>query len=307
MNHILHLESVSKWYAARAAVDHITFSVRAGEFYGLLGPNGAGKTTTITMVSGILPPDTGTICVAGIPVYGGSLAVRHRMGIVPQEIALYDELSALDNLKFWGSLYGITGHAAHVRARQLLEWVGLADRMQHAVKMYSGGMKRRVNIAASLMHDPALIIMDEPTVGIDPQSRNKIYELLEDLHAQGKSILYTTHYMEEAERMCNRIGIMDKGRIIAEGTLDALTRDHVQDEQVVIHYSGEIPALSGHYRADVDAEAHTITFTIPHARRALPEIVHFMQSMDVEIMHIDVHHAGLETIFLHLTGRHLRD
>lgn len=307
MNNVLHLESVSKRYTTHTAVDHISLSVGAGEFYGLLGPNGAGKTTTITMVSGILPPDTGVIHVSGLPVYGASSVVRRHMGIVPQEIALYDELSAFDNLVFWGSLYGVTGHAAHQRARQLLEWVGLSDRMRHAVKTYSGGMKRRVNIAASLMHDPALIIMDEPTVGIDPQSRNKIYELLEDLHAQGKSILYTTHYMEEAERMCDRIGIIDKGRIIAEGSLDALTHTHAQDEQVVIHYSGVLPALSGNYRAAVDTELHTITFTIPHARRALPEIVQYMQGLDVEIMHIDVHHAGLETIFLHLTGRHLRD
>jgi ABC-2 type transport system ATP-binding protein len=162
----------------------------------------------------------------GIDVYKHQQQVKMHMGVVPQEIALYDELSAFDNLLFWGSLYGITGADAKKQANYLLEWVGLADRKNDAVKTYSGGMKRRVNIASALMHNPGLIVMDEPTVGIDPQSRNKIYELLDEMHTGGKTILYTTHYMEEAEKMCDKIGVIDSGRIIAEGSLNELKTNY---------------------------------------------------------------------------------
>lgn len=304
---MLQVNSIAKTFDHHKAVDHISMHVPKGMFYGLLGPNGAGKTTTIHMISGIMQPDAGAISVDGMDVYSSAHAVKLRMGIVPQEIALYDELSALDNLLFWGNLYHVKGKSAKPRATFLLEWVGLSDRMHDAVGTYSGGMKRRVNIAAALMHDPALIIMDEPTVGIDPQSRNKIYELLTELHAQGKSILYTTHYMEEAERMCDRIGIIDKGRIIAEGTLSELKRDHEQDERVVIHYAGETKQSLVGYHVEVDMDAHTMVITLPHARKQLHDIIQQCNEHGIDITNIDVHQAGLESIFLHLTGRQLRD
>jgi ABC-2 type transport system ATP-binding protein len=179
--------------------------------------------------------------------------------------------------------------------------------MHDAVGSYSGGMKRRVNIAAALMHDPGLIIMDEPTVGIDPQSRNKIYELLNELHTQGKTILYTTHYMEEAERMCDRIGIIDKGKIIAEGSLSELKLHHGQEERVVIQYAGEPKQLLSGYQVETDIESRTLTITTAQAKKQLHEIIHQCDERGIDITHIDVHQAGLESIFLHLTGRQLRD
>jgi ABC-2 type transport system ATP-binding protein len=223
---MLKVNSITKTFDQFKAVNGISLSLTPGMFYGLLGPNGAGKTTTIHMISAIMPPDTGDIQIAGIDVYKQQQQVKMHMGVVPQEIALYDELSAFDNLLFWGSLYGITGADAKKQANYLLEWVGLADRKNDAVKTYSGGMKRRVNIASALMHNPGLIVMDEPTVGIDPQSRNKIYELLDEMHAGGKTILYTTHYMEEAEKMCDKIGVIDSGKIIAEGSLNELKTNY---------------------------------------------------------------------------------
>lgn len=304
---MIQIDQLFKKYHQQTAVDGISLRVEEGEFYGLLGPNGAGKTTTITMISGILPPDAGVIRLRGADVYAGDPRIKRLMGIVPQEIALYDDLSAYANLLFWGGLYHIKGQTAQQRARDLLEWVGLSDRMRDQVKTYSGGMKRRVNIAAALMHDPALVIMDEPTVGIDPHSRNKIYTLLEDLHAQGKTILYTTHYMEEAERMCDRIGIIDKGKIIAEGTLNELKQTHAQHETIVIHYSGNHITEPAGYTCTLDEQEQTLTILLPEARKSLHEIVQLMQQQAVEIAHIDIHHAGLESIFLQLTGRQLRD
>lgn len=304
---MLRIDELRKHYHQHTAVDGISLHIAKGEFYGLLGPNGAGKTTTITMISGILPPDSGSISVHGHAVYSAGAIVKKHMGIVPQEIALYDDLNAWENLLFWGGLYGVTGTTAKQRAAHLLNWIGLDDRKHDLVKTYSGGMKRRVNIAASLMHNPDFVLMDEPTVGIDPQSRNKIYELLADLHAQGKTILYTTHYMQEAETMCSRIGIIDKGKIIAEGTLAELKQRHVQMEKIVIRYQGEKPQSIQGYMHDIDAEAQTITCVVQHTGVALHDIVQQLQQSKVDVAHIDIQHAGLESIFLQLTGRQLRD
>jgi len=304
---MLRLQNVNRSFAQHKAVDNISIHVQAGEFFGLLGPNGAGKTTTITMISGILPPDSGEILVDGQQVYGGSKKVRALMGIVPQEIALYDALHAMDNLLFWGSLYAVPVNQAKERAKYLLEWVGLYDRRNDAVKTYSGGMKRRINIAAALMHDPGLLILDEPTVGIDPQSRNKIYTLLQELHAEGKTIVYTTHYMQEAERMCNRIAIIDHGKIIATGSLQELKQQYAGEERVVVRYKGEPRQPISMYNAMQDADAQTITFSLPQASLHLHAIVKMLQEYHLEIDNMEIHHAGLESIFLHLTGRQLRE
>ncbi len=208
----------------------VSFTVEAGRILGLLGPNGAGKTTAVSMVSGILAPDAGQVLVNGRPLGGDADAAKGRLGLVPQDVALYDDLSALDNLRFFGSLQGMGARALETAAASALEMVGLADRARDKVKVYSGGMKRRLNLAAGLLHDPAVLLLDEPTVGVDPQSRNAIFDTLEILRDRGKAILYTTHYMEEAERLCDRIIIMDHGEVIASDTLEGLqqTSSHGQ-------------------------------------------------------------------------------
>ncbi|MGB4930716.1 MAG: ABC transporter ATP-binding protein [Chitinophagales bacterium] len=304
---MLSVNSISKSFDNFKAVDAINLSLTPGMFYGLLGPNGAGKTTTIHMISAIMPPDSGNITVAGIDVYSNTQQVKKHMGVVSQEIALYDELSALDNLLFWGSLYGIKGADAKKQASHLLDWVGLSDRKNQAVKTYSGGMKRRVNIACALMHNPSLIIMDEPTVGIDPQSRNKIYELLAELHQNGKTILYTTHYMEEAEKMCDKIGVIDKGKIITEGSLNELKSNHPLEDTVVITYTGTSEGVINGYTTNHDPALNAITIQLKDAKLHLSDIINKCNTANISIHNIDVRSTGLEAIFLHLTGRQLRD
>jgi ABC-2 type transport system ATP-binding protein len=304
---MLKVNSITKTFDQFKAVNGISLSLTPGMFYGLLGPNGAGKTTTIHMISAIMPPDTGDIQIAGIDVYKQQQQVKMHMGVVPQEIALYDELSAFDNLLFWGSLYGITGADAKKQANYLLEWVGLADRKNDAVKTYSGGMKRRVNIASALMHNPGLIVMDEPTVGIDPQSRNKIYELLDEMHAGGKTILYTTHYMEEAEKMCDKIGVIDSGKIIAEGSLNELKTNYSLADTVVVTYSGKSDGIIAGYTTQHNEAINEIVIQIKDAKGHLSDIVNKCAMAQIAIHNIDIKSSGLEAIFLHLTGRQLRD
>lgn len=304
---MLQVQNIIKSYAQHRAVDGISFSIDKGVFYGLLGPNGAGKTTTIQMISGIMPPDAGSILVGGHSVYPQSGQIKKHLGIVPQEIALYGELSALDNLLFWGGLYAVHGRQADQRAKELLVWVGLDGRMHDKVRTYSGGMQRRVNIAAALMHDPDLIIMDEPTVGVDPQSRNKIYELLDDLHKRGKTILYTTHYMEEAEKMCSVIGIIDKGRIIAEGSLDDLKMQYAKEETVVVRYSNGNLHSKPAKAFELIEDEQKIIYRMPEVRKQLHTIIQELETLQIGVEHIDIQQAGLESIFLQLTGRQLRD
>ena len=215
---VLACEGLRKSYGERVAVDGVGFSIDRGETYGLLGPNGAGKTTTISMVCGLLDRDAGTVTVAGRPMAPGAIDAKAAIGLVPQEVALYDDLSAEENLEFFGRLQGLAGPLVHERVAEVLDLVGLADRARDHVGDYSGGMKRRANIAAGLLHHPQLLVLDEPTVGVDPQSRNAILESIEALGGEGLSVLYTTHYMEEAQRLCDRVGIIDEGRLVAEGT-----------------------------------------------------------------------------------------
>lgn len=304
---MLKVEAISKSFLHLKAVDQINLSIPSGMFYGLLGPNGAGKTTTIHMISSIMPPDSGLILIDGMDVYEKSSKVKLKMGIVPQEIALYDELTAQENLIFWGSLYGVSGKTAKQKAAELLHWVGLEDRKLDKIKTYSGGMKRRINIASALMHDPQLILMDEPTVGVDPQSRNKIYELLTELHHNKKTILYTTHYMEEAEKMCDRIGIIDKGKIIAEGSLQELRDHNAVEETIEINYAGEIQeGLSG-YKNSFNNATHELIVSGKNVKLILPDVVKKCSDAGIDIINIDIKSISLENIFLNLTGRHLRD
>ncbi len=304
---MLKVEAISKSFLNLKAVDQINLTLHSGMFYGLLGPNGAGKTTTIHMISAIMPPDSGRILVDGLNVYEQSKIVKLRMGIVPQEIALYEELTALENLIFWGSLYKVTGKASKLRAEELLNWVGLEDRKGDKIKTYSGGMKRRINIACALMHDPELILMDEPTVGIDPQSRNKIYELLAELHHRKKTILYTTHYMEEAEKMCDRIGIIDKGKIIAEGSLQELREQNTVEETIEINYAGEIQEGLGGYKSSFNNASHELIISAKNVKLILPDVVKKCSDAGIDIINIDIKSISLENIFLNLTGRQLRD
>jgi ABC-2 type transport system ATP-binding protein len=252
---MLQARDLWKSYGSKTAVAGVTFEVRAGEILGLLGPNGAGKSTTVAMLCGLTPPDRGTVTLAGNPVGDEANPAKRRIGLVPQDIALYEDLAAIANLELFGALYGVAPSVLRERSAQALELVGLADRAKDKPQTFSGGMKRRLNIACALVHDPDVLLLDEPTVGVDPQSRNAIFDNLETLRARGKALLYTTHYMEEAERLCDRVVIVDHGKVVAADRKEALV--------------GLLPP---------DKRTRTV-----------------------------VSAASLEDVFLHLTGRDLRD
>jgi ABC-2 type transport system ATP-binding protein len=223
---MLDIRHLRKSFGSIVAVDDVSFSVERGQLVGLLGPNGAGKTTTVSTIAGLITPEKGEVLVGGARLSGDTDPKNRRIGLVPQDLALYDELSARANLRFFGALYGLSGAALDQAISRTLELVGLADRVNDRVATYSGGMKRRLNLAAGLLHDPDILLLDEPTVGVDPQSRNAIFDNLELLKSRGKALLYTTHYMEEVERLADRIVVMDRGKVIADDTLDGL-QSHV--------------------------------------------------------------------------------
>jgi ABC-2 type transport system ATP-binding protein len=219
---VLEVRALRKTFGSLVALEDVSFTVGGGQLLGLLGPNGAGKTTTVSMIAGLVTPDRGDVLVAGKLLAGDTDPAKRRLGLVPQDLALYEELSAVDNLRFFGALYGLTGRALDVAIDAALDLVELTDRRRARVKTFSGGMKRRLNLAAGLLHDPDILLLDEPTVGVDPQSRNAIFDKLELLKSRGKALLYTTHYMEEAERLADRIVVIDHGRVIADDTLAGL-------------------------------------------------------------------------------------
>jgi ABC-2 type transport system ATP-binding protein len=221
---MLEIRKLRKTFGELVAVDDVSFTVGKGELVGLLGPNGAGKTTTVSMITGLVLPDRGDVLIQGTPLGGDTDPKKRQIGLVPQDLALYDELSAYANLRFFGSLYNLTGKALDDAIRSSLQLVGLADRERDAVRTFSGGMKRRLNLAAGLLHNPDILLLDEPTVGVDPQSRNAIFDNLEELKSRGKALLYTTHYMEEAERLADRIVVIDHGRVVANDTLSGMQR-----------------------------------------------------------------------------------
>jgi ABC-2 type transport system ATP-binding protein len=234
---MLTAEGLTKRYGERVAVKGIGFRIARGECVGLLGPNGAGKTSTLAMIAGIAKPDAGSLRYADTAA-GDLVAMKRRVGLVPQDLALFDELTAWANLQLFGGLYGLDKATLQARASDALQLVGLADRRGDRVKSFSGGMKRRLNIAGALLHDPDLILLDEPTVGVDPQSRNAIFDNLEQLKARGKTLLYTTHYMEEAERLCDRVLIMDHGKVLADDSTSELKAAHGNLEQAFLHLTG---------------------------------------------------------------------
>jgi ABC-2 type transport system ATP-binding protein len=270
---LLQIDHLAKAYGPVRAVQDISFSVHPGEIYGLLGPNGAGKTTTISMVSGLLVPDGGSISIAGRPLAADPQAAKRLMGVVPQELALYEELSAAENLEFWGRLAGLDTKTARSRTAEILAALTLSDRARDPVKTFSGGMKRRVNLGCALLHRPKLILLDEPTVGIDPQARLNILEFVRSLRADGVGVLYTTHYLEEAESLCDRIGIVDHGRMHAEGTLRELQerlggqRLFVLEGQWTGAEPDTWPGLRQHYRVLQHTDRQLVVAALTSATR----------------------------------------
>ncbi|HEX8580895.1 MAG TPA: ABC transporter ATP-binding protein [Acidimicrobiales bacterium] len=310
---VLACSDLGKRYGDRVAVDGVGFEVAEGETYGLLGPNGAGKTTTISMVCGLLQPDAGRVEVAGRPLTPRSTTAKAALGLVPQDIALYGDLTARENLRFFGRLQGLRGARLDERVDDALGVVGLADRADDRVESYSGGMKRRANIAAGLLHRPKLLVLDEPTVGVDPQSRNAILESIERLGGEGLSVVYTTHYMEEAERLCDRIGILDDGRLVAEGTRRELVRRLGQGDRLTVSVAGDVEAFAAACRALPGVQAVAVVpggqveLRVDDTSRALAPVVEAAERAGVEVGGIDVAEPDLEAVFLHLTGKALRD
>lgn len=311
---ILEARNLVKQFNSFCAVDNVSFAVEQGEIFSLLGPNGAGKTTTISMLSCLLPPTSGDAVIGGHSVNKDPMAVKKIIGIVPQDIALYEDLSAAENLLFWGRMYGMGGSALKSRVAEVIEQVGLADKAKQRVKTYSGGMKRRINIAVGLLHKPRLLFMDEPTVGIDPQSRRNILDSVKALNQQGMTVLYTTHYMEEAEELSNRVGIIDHGKLIALGTQRELTQMVGQMDALRLHLpEGQeatpfIEALRGLPDVrQVTVTDHALTLIVPSAQEAIPPVFTQADRLGFKIRSVQIEEPNLEAVFLHLTGRALRD
>ena len=311
---MLTVSDLRKQYGDSLAVNNVCLSVSKGECFGLLGPNGAGKTTTISIICGILRPDSGQVLIDGQQITSDTSPVKQRIGYVPQDLALYEELDAISNLRLFGALYHLGGDTLHKRIDEALTLTGLADRAREPITRFSGGMKRRLNIGAALLHDPDLLVFDEPTVGVDPQSRNAIFETLKTLRSRGKTLVYTTHYMEEVERLCDRVAIMDHGRIIANDTLPGLRRllpdrDRLQVELTDVGggdgWLERLTALAGVRRADLHGT--TLTLEIDHVGRDVPTILTWLDTRNFQVRSASTRHTALEDIFLHLTGRSLRD
>jgi ABC-2 type transport system ATP-binding protein len=309
---VLSCRGLTKRFGSRTAVDEVSFQIAAGECYGLLGPKGAGKTTTISLACGLLERDSGEVLVEGQELHPTTVDLKAIIGYVPQEIALYPELSAADNLRFFGRLYGLTGSRLGERVRAVLEIVGLSERSGEKIGSFSGGMKRRANIAAGLLHEPHLLVLDEPTVGVDPQSRNTILEAVMGLRDAGLAVLYTTHYMEEAERLCNRVGIIDGGRLIAEGTRRDLVSQVRGQDRIRLVAFGDLEGLARACKRiegvdDVVRGEEGLEIAVRGGRLVLPAVVAAAGSSGAEISSVEVVEPDLEAVFLALTGKELRD
>jgi ABC-2 type transport system ATP-binding protein len=294
------------------AVDDVSFHIGAGETYGLLGPNGAGKTTTISMVCGLLERDAGEVTVDGRRVDTRSTQGRESIGYVPQELAIYPDLTGRENLRFFGRMYALSGAELERRVAEILEIVDLTDRAKDRTGEYSGGMKRRLNIGLGLLNRPKLLVLDEPTVGVDPQSRNAILGSVERFGEQGMAVLYTTHYMEEAERLCDRVGIIDEGVLKAEGTRRDLVAMVGERDRVSLSATGDLGAALEAARAlepvvEASRREGGLDLMVVAARRALPQILMTVAEAGADVTAVEVAEPNLEAVFLHLTGRALRD
>ena len=309
---VLAARDLRKRYGELEAVKGVSFQIHEGETYGLLGPNGAGKTTTISMVCGLLTRDAGEVTLDGQAIDVGAVAAKAGIGYVPQELAIYPDLSARENLEFFGRLYDLGGAQLKARVSEVLELIGLTERARDRTSTFSGGMQRRLNIGIGLLHQPRLLLLDEPTVGVDPQSRNAILESIAELGRQGMAILYTTHYMEEAERLCTRIGIIDGGEIRAEGTRKELVALIGQREQVRLTLAGDVVAAAraaGHVRgvASAAAKGDEVEVLTADAGRVLPRLLDAVEAAGAHVRGVEIVQPNLEAVFLHLTGRALRD
>jgi len=312
---LLKVTGLCKSYAGRVAVDGVSFSVASGQTLGLIGPNGAGKSTTVSMLCGLLKPDSGEILLDGAAVSSGNSTAKHKIGLVPQELAIYEELSARENLKLFGALYGLSGALLKQRCEAALDLVALSDRAGDKPGTFSGGMKRRLNIAAALLHDPQLLILDEPTVGVDPQSRNAIFDSLETLKRQGRSLIYTSHYMEEVERLADHIVIIDHGKVIANETPEELYR-RLPCQAALSVELGDIEAVSRAALLDgirarpgvgaVQASGNNLRIALGAADEALP-MLEWLTAQGCRPRHFSTARTDLEEIFLTLTGHSLRD
>jgi ABC-2 type transport system ATP-binding protein len=308
----IDVQSLYKSFGEIQAVQGARFEANQGEIISLLGPNGAGKTTTISMLSTLLRPDRGDAFILGHSVVKDPMAVKKSLGVVPQEIALYEDLSARENLNFWGKMYGLRGSALKMRVSEVLETIGLSDRQNDRVGKFSGGMKRRVNIAVALLHRPQVLFMDEPTVGIDPQSRRHILDSVKALNSQGMTVLYTTHYMEEAEELSDRIAIMDNGKVIANGTQAELVKIVGQYDRIDVAINAESARVLEDWRATPDVQRvsgnnGSLTILAEDSNLILPRLFESAAAQDVRITSVAVHEPNLEAVFLHLTGKGLRD
>lgn len=306
------LNDVVKRYDNKLTVDHVNVSIQEGEIFGLLGPNGAGKSTTISMICGLLKIDGGDIVIDGLSVNSHALEVKKKIGLVPQDLALYNTLTAAENVTFFGRLYGLRGKLLKERVAEALQFTGLSDRAKEKPSTFSGGMKRRLNIACAIMHHPKLIIMDEPTVGIDPQSRNHILESVKALNRLGSTVIYTSHYMEEVAAICDRVAILDKGHIIACGTEKELRERVSHEEKIVIKAtnitSELINELSLHPRITrVENKEGTVELYLHSSQDELQDILFIFAKYEGVIGSLNIEEPDLETLFLSLTGRTLRD
>ena len=308
----IEVKNLTKSFGEIKAVQGVDFGVQKGEILSLLGPNGAGKSTIISMLSRLLMPDGGDASIMGHSVTKEPEAAKSSLGMVPQDIALYPDLSARENLVFWGKMYGLRGAGLKSRVDEVLEMIGLTGRQVEHVSKFSGGMKRRVNIGAALLHKPDVVIMDEPTVGIDPQSRRHILDNVKELNRRGMAVLYTTHYMEEAAELSDQIAIMDMGMVIAYGTHDELIKLVGEKTRIDLSLNADSDSLLGAWKSldgvsHIDATNHTVTVLVDDSNQVLPHLFEAATQANVRITSVDIHEPNLETVFLHLTGRALRD
>ncbi len=313
---MLNVKDLVKQYGDFTAVDTISFEARGGSVFGLLGPNGAGKSTTISCISGLLPPTSGHIAVSSHDIIKDGKAARQSLGIVPQELALYEDLPAVDNLRYWGKAYGLRGQVLDARVAEVLDHIGLADRSKDLPKKFSGGMKRRLNFGCGIVHKPKVLLLDEPTVGVDPQSRAKLFDLVEAERDAGACVLYTTHYMEEAERLCDSLAIIDHGKLIAQGTVAELKSQ--LGARDALHLTGEFPVEATKAAIEslmtrisdleiLSQDGGSLMLTLSSASQHLPDIFQAVSGAGGVVAETNLRSPNLETLFLLLTGKELRE
>lgn len=308
---MLKVTNLTKTFGQLTAVDHISFDVLEGEIFGFLGPNGAGKSTTINMICSLIKPDSGAIELDGQDVHTAGNAVRQKMGVVPQDVALYEEMNAIENLSFWGSLYHLKGSALKSRIEELLAVTGLQERAKDRVKTYSGGMKRRLNMAAGLLHKPKLLLLDEPTVGIDPQARHNMLDTVKEIAKSGTTILYTTHYMDEAEFLCHRLAIIDHGRILAKGSQDEIKQ--IVGENRLLRVTGSFDKSVAESLPETVKDLVMLSIADREVIYNLPvkygtgQFLETLIKSGFEIDNLSIKEPSLDSVFIKLTGRELRD